>query len=78
MHLQYADDRLIFCGAEVEQLRYLRVILVLFEGISGMHINWSKSSLYPINEVHNMETLHIILDGQVGALNYIPWDAFGV
>ncbi|KAG5615003.1 hypothetical protein H5410_014827 [Solanum commersonii] len=37
---------------EEEQLRYLRVILVLFEGISGLHINWSKSFLYPINENH--------------------------
>lgn len=33
-HLQYADDTLIFCGADEQQLRYLRVILVLFEGIS--------------------------------------------
>ncbi|WMV37015.1 hypothetical protein MTR67_030400 [Solanum verrucosum] len=67
-HLQYADDTLIFCGAEEEQLRYLRVILVLFEGISGLHINWRKSFLYPINEVHNMEALNIFLGGQVGAL----------
>ncbi|WMV45736.1 hypothetical protein MTR67_039121 [Solanum verrucosum] len=61
------DDTLIFCGEE-EQLKYLRVILVLFEGISGLHINWRKSFLYPINEVHNMEALNIILGGQVGAL----------
>ncbi|WMV13963.1 hypothetical protein MTR67_007348 [Solanum verrucosum] len=32
-HLQYADDTLIFCDAEEEQLKYLRVILVLFEGV---------------------------------------------
>lgn len=38
-HLQYVDDTLIFCEAEEEQLRYLRVIIVLFDGISGLHIN---------------------------------------
>lgn len=29
-HLQYADDTLIFCDANKEQLKVLRVILVLF------------------------------------------------
>lgn len=38
-HLQYADDTLIFCDANVDQLNYLRVILVLFECVSGLHIN---------------------------------------
>lgn len=47
-HLQYAEDTLIFCGAEEEPLRHLRVILVLFEGIFGLHINWRKSSFIPL------------------------------
>lgn len=41
-HLKYADDTSIFCGEEEEQLKYLRVILILFEAISGIHINWRK------------------------------------
>jgi len=67
-HLQYADDTLIFCDAEEEQLKYLRVILVLFEGIFGLHINWRKSVMYPINEVNNMRGLVSILGGEIGAL----------
>ena len=67
-HLQYADDTLIFCGAEEEQLRYLRVILVLFEGISGLHINWEKSHIYPIYNVPNINLLASILGGEVGTL----------
>ncbi|WMV28367.1 hypothetical protein MTR67_021752 [Solanum verrucosum] len=67
-HLQYADDTLIFCDAEEEQLKYLRVILVLFEGISGLHINWRKSMMYPINEVNNMSCLASILGGEIGVL----------
>ncbi|KAG5615624.1 hypothetical protein H5410_015448 [Solanum commersonii] len=61
------SDTLIFCGEEDEQLRY-RVILVLFEGISGLHINWRKSFLYPINEEHNMEALNIIPEKRYGGL----------
>ncbi|WMV12148.1 hypothetical protein MTR67_005533 [Solanum verrucosum] len=67
-HLQYADDTLIFCGAEVDQLKYLRVILVLFEGVSGLHINWIKSSMYTINEVNSIDLLASILGGEVGTL----------
>jgi len=67
-HLQYADDTLIVCDADEGQLKMLRVILVLFEGFSGLHINWRKSHLYPINEVHNMEALNVVLGGEIGAL----------
>lgn len=44
-HLQCADDILIFYGAEEEQFLILRLILVYFEAISGLHINWNKSHL---------------------------------
>ncbi|XP_049372997.1 uncharacterized protein LOC125837971 [Solanum verrucosum] len=67
-HLQYADDTLIFCGAEEEQLKYVRVILVLFEGVSGLHINRWKSFMYPINEVNNMSYIASILGGVVATL----------
>lgn len=50
-HLQYADDTLVFCEAEKEQVKILRVIFILFEAISGLHINWQKSFIYPVNEV---------------------------
>ncbi|WMV19159.1 hypothetical protein MTR67_012544 [Solanum verrucosum] len=50
-HLQYVDDTLVFCGAEEDQLKHLRIIFILFEIVSGLHINWSKSFVYPVNEV---------------------------
>lgn len=46
-HFQYADDSLMFCDVEEEQLKYLRVTLVLFEGSSGLHTNRRKSHIYP-------------------------------
>lgn len=67
-YLQYADDTLVFCGAEIEQLKHLRVIFVLFEAISGLHINWGKSYVYPVNEVPNINELSNIKGGKVGGL----------
>nr|XP_016455345.1 PREDICTED: uncharacterized protein LOC107779425 [Nicotiana tabacum] len=52
-YLQYADDTLVFYDAEEEHLRFLRVILVLFEDISGLHINWKKSHFFLITVVPN-------------------------
>uniref|UniRef100_A0A0V0GN90 Putative ovule protein n=1 Tax=Solanum chacoense TaxID=4108 RepID=A0A0V0GN90_SOLCH len=42
-HLLYADDSLVFFEAEVPQIRHLRAILTIFEGISRLHVNWHKS-----------------------------------
>ncbi|WMV24735.1 hypothetical protein MTR67_018120 [Solanum verrucosum] len=67
-HLQYADDTLIFCDAEESQLKILRVILILFEATSGLHINWRKSLIFPINEVNRMQHLTEILGGEIGKL----------
>lgn len=67
-HLQYADDTLLMCKGDKKQLKTLRVILVLFEGISRLHINWRKNFLYPINEVQNLASINVILGGEVVAL----------
>lgn len=47
-HLQFADDTMIFCEANLLQLDYLRCILCCFEAVSGLKINLSKSDLFPI------------------------------
>lgn len=44
-HLQDVDDSLILCDAKMEQMRILRMTQLLFEGTSGLHINWRKSHL---------------------------------
>lgn len=38
-HLQYADDTLTFRDVVVEQLKILRTILILLEGISCSNIH---------------------------------------
>ncbi|WMV31736.1 hypothetical protein MTR67_025121 [Solanum verrucosum] len=67
-HLQYVDDTLIFCDADNSQLKYLSVILILFEAISGLHINWGKSFIFTVNEVPRINMLANILGGKVGDL----------
>ncbi|WMV52976.1 hypothetical protein MTR67_046361 [Solanum verrucosum] len=67
-HLLYADDSLVFCGAEVSQIRHLRAILTIFEAISGLHVNWQKSCLFPVNQVNNMQGLVDNLGCQVASL----------
>ncbi|WMV36832.1 hypothetical protein MTR67_030217 [Solanum verrucosum] len=67
-HLLYEDDSLVFCEAEVMQIRHLRAILTIFEGISGLHVNWHKSCLYLVNQVTNMQILAENLGCQMDSL----------
>jgi hypothetical protein len=74
--LQYADDTLFFSACDKNALRKLKVVLMLFEKISGMRLNFNKSEVIPMNleegEVH--EISHI-LNYPVGAL---PFKYLGV
>ncbi|OMO98831.1 reverse transcriptase [Corchorus capsularis] len=48
-HLQFADDTLIMCQADLEQVLNVRRVLGCFQLISGLKINFSKSSILGIN-----------------------------
>ena len=67
-HLQYVDDTLVFCDANRNQLI---VIFVLLEAISGLHINWETSFIYPVNEVSNLISLAGTLGGRTGDLSNV-------
>jgi len=58
----------IFCRTEESQVKYLRIILILFEAISGLHINRRKSQIFPVNEVPNIQMLTNILGGEIGTI----------
>ena len=45
-HLLFADDTLIFCEADLEQILILRMILIWFEAVSGLKINLGKSNWF--------------------------------
>ena len=50
-HLLFANDTLIFCGANLDQVLFLRMILIWFEAVSSPKINLGKSKLVPVGMV---------------------------
>ena len=56
-HLLFADDTLVFCKDEKDQMVYLSWILVWFEAFYGLKINLEKSSILPMRRVGNLEEL---------------------
>ncbi|XP_026419431.1 uncharacterized protein LOC113315356 [Papaver somniferum] len=47
-HLQFADDTLIFLDADIEQVKNLRLILLSFETLTGLKINFTKSQIFSV------------------------------
>ncbi|OMO91306.1 reverse transcriptase [Corchorus capsularis] len=47
-HLQYADDTVIFCEPCIEQIRNVKNVLICFQLVSGLKVNFNKSRLYGI------------------------------
>ena len=66
-HLLYADDTLIFCEADLEQLKFLSWILMWFEAMSGLKINLAKSEIIPIGPVTNLVELASELGCNIGS-----------
>ena len=67
-HLLYADDTLLFCKANNDELKFISWILMWFEAVSGLKINLNKSEILPIGPVANLEELAIELGCKVGSL----------
>lgn len=67
-HLQFADDTMIFCDADICQIGYLRCILRCFEMVSGLQINFAKSEMLQIGEVREIEDLAWVLGCKIGSL----------
>ncbi|XP_039006643.1 uncharacterized protein LOC120134243 [Hibiscus syriacus] len=48
-HLQFADDLIIFSKATVRDLKNVRRVLLIFELMTGLQLNLSKSKIFGIN-----------------------------
>ena len=47
-HLLFADDTLIFCDANIDQMLILRTMLIWFEAMSSLKVNLGKSKLVAV------------------------------
>ena len=56
-HLLFADDTLIFCGADSDQVTNLSYVFTWFEAVSGLKINLSKSEIVPVGDVPHIVEL---------------------
>jgi hypothetical protein len=60
-HLLFADDTLVFCGADERQINHIGALLVCFEAVSGLKINLPKSALIPVGSVVDIDHLAELL-----------------
>jgi hypothetical protein len=67
--LQYADDTIIFMEHDTEKAVNMKLILCIFEQLSGLKINFHKSELFCFGQANEMETQYRNFFGcEVGSL----------
>ena len=66
-HLLYDDDTLLFCKDNPDHLAFIGWILMWFEALLRLKINWGKSEIFPIGGRENVEALTAVL-GYKGSL----------
>jgi len=74
--VQYADDTLLIMEADVNQLVLLKGLLDIFALSTGLTVNYSKSSMYPIN-VHP-DRLAILATGFGCSTGSMPFTYLGL
>ena len=63
----FADDTILFCDVDMEQILHIRLLLC-FQAGTGLKVNMLKSEMVPIGEVDDVHALAEILDCRVGIL----------
>jgi hypothetical protein len=61
--LQYADDTILFMENDLEQATNMKLLLCVFERLSGLKINFHKSELFCYGEEKQMESQYTKLFG---------------
>jgi hypothetical protein len=74
-HILYADNTILFCDADLDQLIYVRIVLTCFEAVTSLRVNMAKSEMVPVGEVQNIVELADSLCCHIGGL---PLSYFGM
>ena len=56
-HLLFANDTLVFCGADDSQIRHIGALLVCFEAVLVLKVNLPKSALIPVGSLDDLDQL---------------------
>ena len=64
----FADDTILFCNADEEQILHVRMLLLCFQAVTSLKVNALKSEMVPIGEVLNVHVLAEILGCWIGSL----------
>nr|XP_009765119.1 PREDICTED: thiamin pyrophosphokinase 1-like [Nicotiana sylvestris] len=67
-HLLFADDTLVFCDPDMDQLTYLKQVLQWFQIVSGLKINLGKCEIFSVGKVANIDALSYVIRCKVGSL----------
>jgi hypothetical protein len=54
-HLLFANDTLVFCGADASQISHLGALLVCFKAVSELKVNLSKSTLVSVGSLDDVD-----------------------
>lgn len=77
-HLLFADDNILFCDADLNQVQTLKALLHCFEVVSSLKVNFNKSELVPVGHVSNSKHLATILGCKVSSLPMIFGSSVGI
>jgi len=77
-HLLFADDTVVFCDNDCEQIVNLRCILIWFQAVSGLRINLAKSLILSVGCVDNIQVLAGLLGCKIDSFSHnISGPSFG-